>query len=199
MDPASSSRANLDRFIHHVNSIDPKSRGNEIRKLLDGLKQKHLKSLATEAHKRLEQSDEIEFERLYKLLVDTFLTKVFKKPPDKKKAPKHILPVYFDNKGLEHIKLSSILHDDDVVDKLPATFQRQEVPSVVYSLSNTISNKLFNYKETVNSIDTNDRETFGTGIAACDCQNSGFVNEHHGHVVTGDLRIIRNHFDIESN
>ncbi len=182
----------LDIFVEHVNSIDPKSRGNEVRKLLDGFKQKHLKSLAAEAHKRLELNHDSNFERLYKLLVDTFLTKVYKKPPDKKQAPKHILPIYFDNKGLEHIKLSSILHEDDVVNKLPSMLQHQESPSVVYSLSNTIHSKLFNYKEAVNSIDTNDTETHGTGITTCDCQYSEFVNEHHGHVVTGDLRIIQN-------
>ena len=129
---------------------------------------------------------------MYALIVDTFLTKVYKKPEPKKKPPKHILPIFFDNKGLEHIKLSSILHEDDVVDLLPKPLQKDEVSSVVYSLGSTIRNKIFNYKETVNSINTEDVETHGTGIASCDCHESEFVNGHHGHVVTGDLRIIRN-------
>ena len=63
----------LDIFVEHVNSIHPNSRGNEVRKRLDGFKQKHLKSLAAEAHKRLGQNHEIILERLYKLLLDTFL------------------------------------------------------------------------------------------------------------------------------
>ena len=84
------------------------------------------------------------------------------------------------------------MHEDDVVNKLPSMLQHQESPSVVYSLSNTIHSKLFNYKDTVKSIDTNNTETHGTGIATCDCRNSEFVDEHHGHIVTGDLRIIQN-------
>lgn len=182
----------LDRFMEHITSFPPKSRGNELRKLLDGFKLKHLRSIAGEAHTRLELTFDIQLERWYKVIVDTFLTKMYQKPPEKKKAPTHILPIFFDNKGLEHIKLSSILHLDEVVQKLPPILQQDEVPSVVYSLNNTIRNKIFNYKDTVNSIDTNDSETYGTGITECDCHNSQFVNEHHGHIVTGDLRIISN-------
>ena len=182
----------LDSFIEHILSLPLKSRGNELRKLLDGFKLKHLRFIAGEARTRLEQTFDIQLDRWYKVIVDIFLTKMYQKPPNKKKAPKHILPIFFDNKGLEHIKLSSILHLDEVIQKLPSALQQDEVPSVVYSLSNTIRNKIFNYKDTVNSIDTNDLGTFGTGITDCDCHNSQFVDEHHGHIVTGDLRIISN-------
>ena len=35
--------------------------------------------------------------------------------------------------------------------------------------------------------------TYGTGIVECDCQqHKDFVDENHGHVLTGDLRIITN-------
>ena len=58
------------------------------------------------------------------------------------------------------------------------------------SLSKTITNKIVNYKETVSSIDN---MTYGTGIVECDCQqHKGFVDENHGHVLKGDLRIITN-------
>ena len=57
----------------------------------------------------------------------------------------------------------------------------------------TIRNKILNYKETVFSIDANDNRTYGTGIVECDCQqHKDFVVENHGHVLTGDLRIITN-------
>ena len=60
-------------------------------------------------------------------------------------------------------------------------------------LAKTIRNKILNYKETVSSTDTNDDITYGTGIAECDCQqHKDFVDENHGHVLTGDLRIITN-------
>ena len=35
-------------------------------------------------------------------------------------------------------------------------------------------------------------DTFGTGLSHCDCQNSSFLNKDHGHILTGDLRIINN-------
>ena len=184
--------SDLNTLKEHVFSLDPNSRWNETRKLLDSFKHKQLKFVAAEAHQYLENNENHTVQRLYTLIVDTFLTKVYKKPPGKKKPPTHILPIFFDNKGLEHIKLASILHEDDVVNLLPDSLQQEEVPSVVYRLGTTIRNKLFNYKETVNSINTNDLESYGTGITSCDCHNSEFVNDHHGHIVTGDLRIIRN-------
>ena len=56
-----------------------------------------------------------------------------------------------------------------------------------------IRNKTLNYRETVSSIDTNDDITYGTGIVECDCQqHKGFVDENHGHVLTGDVRIVTN-------
>ena len=61
-------------------------------------------------------------------------------------------------------------------------------------LAKTIRNKILNYKETVSSTDTNDDITYGTGIVECDCQqHKDFVDENHGHVLTGDLRIITNY------
>ena len=63
---------------------------------------------------------------------------------------------------------------------------------VVYRLNPSIRSKLFNYKETVDSINADDRETFGTGIERCKCSDSTFCDPTHGHIITGDLRIIPN-------
>ena len=64
---------------------------------------------------------------------------------------------------------------------------------VVYSLGKTIGNKILNWKETVSFIDTNDDIAYGTGIVERDCQqHKDFVGQNHGHVLTGDLRIISN-------
>ena len=62
----------------------------------------------------------------------------------------------------------------------------------MYKLGPPIRNKLFNYKPTVQAINSDDPETFGTGLSSCDCHNSEFADRHHGHVITGDLRMIRN-------
>ena len=49
-----------------------------------------------------------------------------------------------------------------------------------------------NYKDVVQNIDINDKETFGTGLTQCACKNSSFINKDHGHIITGDLRLIEN-------
>ena len=58
---------------------------------------------------------------------------------------------------------------------------------ITYKLGNPIRNKIFNYKETVNSI-------FIKGplnLTTCACNNSEFKDHNHGHIVTGDLRIVK--------
>ena len=63
---------------------------------------------------------------------------------------------------------------------------------MVYSLEGTIRNKIFNYKQTVAEIDSEDLVTYGTGLAESDCRNSEFCDPNHGHILTGDLRVIGN-------
>ena len=59
-------------------------------------------------------------------------------------------------------------------------------------MEGTIRNKIFNYKQTVSEIDSDDLYTYGTGLASCDCENSEFCDPNHGHIVTGNFRIIGN-------
>ena len=35
-------------------------------------------------------------------------------------------------------------------------------------------------------------KTFETAINSCNFANSAYLNHHHGHIITGDLRIIAN-------
>ena len=88
--------------------------------------------------------------------------------------------------------MKKILRNRDVISKLPDQLQAEDPPSIVYNLSSTIRSKIFNYRETVNDIDINDLLTYGTNLPTCDCHNSPFIDTDHGHVVTGDLRIIEN-------
>ena len=187
------SHSDLNTLINHLETIDINLRSNACRKILDGFKHKHLRKLAKESNTRLDDCNN-SIKRWYDVIIEIYFTKVYKgnKTDNTKKTPKYILPLYFDNKGLEFIRLSNILRNEEVKAKLPEQFQNDETPSIVYSLSNTIRNKILNYKETVNNIDTNDEETFGTGLNTCNCSTSQFVDRNHGHVLTGDLRIITN-------
>ena len=100
------------------------------------------------------------------------------------------MPIHFDNRGLECIH--SIPYKKDIKYCLAESLRENEIPSTVYSLSNTIRNKIFNYYSTVKNINTNDTRTYGTGIILCNCTNSKYLNHHHGHIIPRDLQIIEN-------
>ena len=73
-----------------------------------------------------------------------------------------MISIHFDNKGLEFI------HENDIINCLPESPREDEIPSTVFSLSQTIGNKMFNYKNTIkNVVNTNDTKTYGTGIISC--------------------------------
>ena len=50
--------------------------------------------------------------------------------------------------------------------------------------------KYLTIKTLQETFNTNDTKTYGTGIISCNCTNSRYLNHHHGHIITGDLRII---------
>ena len=184
--------SDLDVFLEHLQGVDIILRGNYCRSLLAEYRKADLRKLAADANTRHFGCD-YRVKRWYELIIDIFHTKCFvKKDKPQKKAPIFTFPIHFHNKGIDHIKLSSILHDDDVINALPENLKADEPPSIIYTLSGTIRNKIFNYKATALDINTNDLETFGTGIHECECHNSNFRAEHHQHILTGDLRFIQN-------
>ena len=183
---------NLDNFMTHINNHEVKYRANECRKALESFRRHQLRKLAQQAHFSLETASDQEIRWLH-LIIDVAYTKCYKEEPsNKKKAPAVLFPIFFANKGLDFIRIQSILHDNDVITSLPEKLQHEEVPSVIYKLGKTIRNDIFNYRETVNSIDVTDRDTYGTGITDCDCNSSTFSDRFHSHVITGDLSFIEN-------
>ena len=182
----------LEALVTNFFSFEKEIRSNECRKLLDSLRHPNLRKLAVEANSRLSTCED-HLKRWYDLLIDVYFTKVYKEEKgNAKKAPKHLLPIFFHNKGLEFIRLKKILRNPDVISKLPDQLQTEDPPSIVYNLTPTIRSKIFNYRETVNDIDINDHLTYGTKLPSCDCHDSPFVDSDHGHIMTGDLRIIEN-------
>ena len=71
---------------------------------------------------------------------------------------------------------------------IPEIFKYKEPPTVIYTRSPTIGTKIF-YKQTIESIRTGDWKSKNF---SCKCKDSKFTDDHHKHVVTGDLRIIAN-------
>ena len=69
----------------------------------------------------------------------------------KDKGP--ILPFFFCNKGIEQVNLNQVIVSFKPT--VPPSFKAQK-PMVVYKRSLTIANKIFNYKQTVDSIKCNE-------------------------------------------
>ena len=65
------------------------------------------------------------------------------------------------------------------------------MPMVAYQLNPPISIKFFNFNKRVSDLDL---DLFLTNPYSqpSKCSNSTFAYRHHKHIVTGDLRIIRN-------
>ena len=99
------------------------------------------------------------------------------------------IKVFFHNKGIDNVKLTSILHNKLVRSKVPIYFQEQDHSLVNYKYINNISRSVFNYNQTLRNIRLDD---YHNASLSCDCESSTFRYEPHGHVITGDLRIIRN-------
>ena len=96
--------------------------------------------------------------------------------------------VKFDNKAIDFINPQKILRDKDVINCLPIDL-RKDTPMVVYELTQSIHSKLFNYKKFVQSIDVDSFISESTTLP-CTCHSSPFRDEHHDHIITGNLEIV---------
>ena len=101
-----------DTSLARVATFPPKNRSDNFRRILEEMKKKDLRKLASNA------TDELII--MGELIIDIFVTKVFEadKRVQKKCAPFRI-PVFFHNKGFDCINLSSILHLDNVKNFFP--------------------------------------------------------------------------------
>mgnify|MGYP001792462320 CR=1 FL=1 len=163
---------------------------NSIRVLLESKTKKVLKTFVTAINDFLErQTDNFPFLSWYLAALDIIECKLYKKEPPKpkKQVPKSILKVLFQNKGLDFINFQKIINMDDVISNLPKKMKDLN-PVIIHTLKPSIRSKVFNYKDFTNSIDVFDN----VASYPCNCEGSSFVNKDHGHIVTGDLRIVQN-------
>ena len=84
--------------------------------------------------------------------------------------------------------LDSICHSI-LLNKLQAHGTSTNAPHWFKSYTNNISRSVFNYNQTLRNINLDD---YHNASSSCDCESSSFRYEPHGHVITGDLRIVRN-------
>ena len=58
-------------------------------------------------------------------------------------------------------------------------------------MTNIIRNKILNYKHAVNSINVEEDISFNLNTDSYACEHSPFIDSHHKHNITGDLRFAR--------
>ena len=87
--------------------------------------------------------------------------------------------------------ISKIINDKNVKKNLPTQFKKTEQISTVYTLTKTIRSKIFNHKEFIKTLDTKDILDNMNNLP-CNCTTSPFTDPNHGHIVSGDIRIVQN-------
>ena len=183
----------LDHLLHH----EIHSAFNEIRKILNLTKKKVMKEIAFHI---LERDTFTFYEnrfQVYHYILDIIDTKLFKTSSEKvqKKTPKNVITINFVNKGLDDIHISKILRSTAVTSLLPESLRvDDEIPTCTMKLDKPIRSKILNYQEAVSSLKivVDEDVSFVENLPSCDCSNSEFCDPHHGHIVTGDLRVINN-------
>ena len=58
-----------------------------------------------------------------------------------------------------------------------------------YEYTSTVASKLFNFAPTLSNLNVSE---YLSNSQTCQCKKSKFCYEPHGHVITGDLRVIEN-------
>ena len=192
-----SSKFICDNFIYIMNESfrnDLKNSMNLTRVLLSSLKKSFCKRLAEIINDFLaNKHDSYIFKQYLIAALDIISSKfkhIFDKGENNKKIPSNRCTIKFRNKAIDTINIQRILRDKEVLNLLPTDI-RKDSPTIVFQLSNSIRSKIFNYKTFVQSFDV-DSFIDDNNSLPCDCEDSIFINDDHGHIVTGDIDIVDN-------
>ena len=93
------------------------------------------------------------------------------------------LKLDFRNRGLDAVTISNILNYKKVTSTIPSYFKNQSKPIISYSYSSPIAPKIFNYKNVLHGLNT---ENITRNPSACSCKASEFCYNPAGHIITGE-------------
>ena len=152
---------------------------------LYGLPRKQLLTLWNEVKLPNDQTD-IRIKDAISMIAQLHLFKPVKTTEVKKRDYYHLR---FIDKGLDFINISGILCSPSVQSKIPNYFQDFDPPIIGYHYNPSIAGLIFNYKQTLDPIVIN---SINTNNIDCACQNSAYKDNHHNHVISGNLDIVQN-------
>ena len=166
---------------------------NLIRVLLASLNKSSYKKLGDIINDfLLDKHDQFLYSQFFLAALDIISSHVWKPPTIiRPRLPsKYRLNINFCNKGIDFINLPQILNNAELIKLLPQSFNN-ESPMVVFDLAKPIRSKIFNHKKTIQQLDV-DAFLADPSILPCPCADSPFKDSHHGHIITGDLKIVQN-------
>ena len=102
---------------------------------------------------------------------------------------KHFMKIKFFNKAVDSINLPALLRSTSVTNKIPVYFRNKEPPIVSYEYTSNDANELFNFAPALSNLNVSE---YFSNPQTCQCKESKLCYEPHGHVITGDLKVIEN-------
>ena len=81
------------------------------------------------------------------------------------------------------------MNQKSVQSNIPPYFEYKESPCISYSYTCSVATKIFNCKSSLQQIDF---QSLSQNPLPCSCSGSEFLYAPCGHIVTGDLNIVRN-------
>ena len=98
------------------------------------------------------------------------------------------LKLDFRNKGIDAVNISNILKHKKVTSTIPAYFKNQSPSIIFYTYTPPIAPKIYNYRNVLQGLNT---ENITRNPSVCSCKGSEFYYNPAGHIITGDLNIVR--------
>ena len=169
---------------------------NFIRINITSMKKIQLRKVFNGLHNKLaELGENFQYTHWYLMACDTIESKIYKAPKEiiRKRTSKYKLVIPFDNKSFDFLNLPQIIQSKELKQHMPSKMLDEDIPMVVYSLTESIRSKILNYGEFVDQLDLNEFNNNKDSVP-CPCSEfeRKYINDHHKHVLTGDLSIIKN-------
>ena len=178
---------------NHMNTKDTQGKIKAVLKYIPQMKKSEIKKLG----KLNIESNATDYkdQRVKDIIEDRITSKLQQNASNnnclKAKAPTHFIKLLYDNKCMDRIRIQKILRNPEVLNTIPSDFRYKDEPTVVYKYIPPIRSKIFNYNKVFENF-SRERWIAEEQDTPCHCDQSEFKNEDHGHVITGDLRIIKN-------
>ena len=163
---------------------------HQFRTLLFELNKTNIKFIYLFYANMITQSEDLSFNSQYKymayIIKDLCLYRIKLTLPPTKPNKTAFLTIKYVNKLIDQIPFTKLLKSNSIKDFFPVKNSCFVEPGISFSRDGSIGAKVLNYRQTIADMD------YATFECNCHSYPDRLVNEHHKHIVTGDLSIVRN-------